>query len=183
MVGVNSGFTNMKTASRSRMFLILMALELAACIPCAGQQVKLVERLPDPHGSPRPARDARDVPVKTSIYFELEGQKAAMGGEVRPDSVSVSLQPEGGASAELLRAGGGFAEGCRGWLRPNQDLQGKKALAVYVELASPLKPATTYKVVVAARPIGERAQAEEAGAWSFRTGAAGEFTRSVLCWT
>ncbi len=172
MVGVRSGVTNMKTTGRSRLFLILMAVQLVACIPCAGQQVKLVERLPDPHGSPRPARDARDVPVKTSIYFELERQKADMGGEVRPDSVSVSLQAEGRASAELLRAGGGFAEGCRGWLRPKQDLQGKKALAVYVELAAPLKPATTYKVVVMAGGAGERAQAAAAGTWSFRTGAA-----------
>ncbi len=36
-----------------------------------GQAVKLVERAPDPHGSPRPFRDARDVPLRTSLYLEL----------------------------------------------------------------------------------------------------------------
>ena len=84
------------------------------------------------------------------------------------NSVSVSLQPAGGAVAELLR-GGRFAEGCRGWLEPKQDLQGKKALAVYIEPGASLKAATTYEVVVAAGVADKPASSAAAGRWSFTT--------------
>ena len=51
--------------------ILILALGPLGASPSLGQQVKLVERAPDPHGSPRPARDARDVPLRTSLYFEL----------------------------------------------------------------------------------------------------------------
>ena len=124
---------------------------------------------PDPHGSPRPARNVRDVPVCTSIYFELELPQGAKGGDVSPESVSVSLQPEGGAVTDLLARGGHFAAGCSGWLRPKADLQGKKSLAIYIEPAGPLKPATTYKVAAAAGAAGSPASPAAAGSWIFTT--------------
>ena len=134
----------MRTECRSFARLIGLAFALAASIPGIAQQVKLVERLPDPHGSPRPARGARNVPLRTSIYCELQGAQGAQVADVRFESVSVSLQPEGGARIELLRSGERFAEGYRGWLRPKHDLQGKKSLAVYViPLASQKKPKGT----------------------------------------
>ena len=128
------------------------------------------ERPPDPHGSPRPAHGARDVPVRTSLYFELEVPRGAIGGDVNPESVSVRLQPAGGTANEVLHPGGVFTEGCRGWLRPKQDLQGRKALAVYIEPAAPLEPATTYTVSVSAGTTSKSAPAAAAGAWSFTTG-------------
>jgi len=45
---------------------LVLALAVVAARPCDGQPVKLAERAPDPHGSPRPARDATDVPRRTS---------------------------------------------------------------------------------------------------------------------
>ncbi len=136
-----------------------------------GDQVKLAERPPDPHGSPRPARGARGVPLRTSIYLELEVSQGPKGGDVNPDGVSVSLRPEGGAVEELLRSGGTFAAGCRGWLRPKQDLQGKKSLAVYIEPGRPLKPSTNYNVVVSMRRAGQPDSVVPAGRWSFATAA------------
>src|SRR4051794_39782068 len=62
----------------------------------AGPPVKLVERAADPHGSPRPARDAKDVPLRTSLYLELGLPPEAKVGGVDPESVGVTLQPEGG---------------------------------------------------------------------------------------
>ena len=162
-----TGISDMKPKMHSLTCCIVAAVGLIAAFPCAGQQVKLAERLPDPHGSPRPA-NAGDVPVRTSIYFELEGLPGAKGGDVSASSVSVSLQPAGGAVAELLR-GGRFAEGCRGWLEPKQDLQGKKALAVYIEPGASLKAATTYEVVVAAGVADKPASSAAAGRWSFTT--------------
>ena len=69
------------------------------------RQVELVEREPDPHGSPRPARVVRNVPVTTSIYLELGTPTRAKPGDVSPESVSVSLQERGGDALELLRPG------------------------------------------------------------------------------
>jgi hypothetical protein len=134
----------MKTPRRSFARLIGLALAIVAPIPGVAQQVKLIERLPDPHGSPRPARGARNVPLRTSIYCELESAQGAQVADVYPESVLVSLQPAGGARVEMLRSGERFAEGYRGWLRPKQDLQGRKSLAVYViPLASRKKSKVT----------------------------------------
>jgi len=139
---------------------LMLALAVVAARPCDGQPVKLAERAPDPHGSPRPARDAKDVPRKTSLYFELES-----AGEVDPETVSVRLQADGGEAVELLRSGRRFAEGASGWLRPKRDLSGARSLAVYIEPGAPLKPETRYTVRVSA------GQADEAGSWGFTTGA------------
>jgi Glycosyl hydrolases family 39 len=162
----------MNTRIRTCAGLVAAGLALAISIPCAFGQVRLVERAPDPHGSPRPGRGARDVPMRTSIYFELEASQGPKGGDVDPDSVLVSLQPEGGVVAELLRPSGRFAEGCRGWLRPKQDLQGKKSLAVYIEPAAPFEPSTAYDVVVKASVAGQAPGAPAAGRWNFTTGTA-----------
>src|SRR5262249_51830901 len=126
----------------------------------------------DPHGSPRPARGARDVPVRTSIYFELEVPLGAKGGDITPESVSVDLQPARGTRAELLLPGAHFAKGCRGWLRPKHDLQGKKTLAVYSAPPLPLNPGTTYKVTFADSAPGKLAATGASGTWSFTTASA-----------
>jgi hypothetical protein len=138
-----------------------------------GQPVKLVERPPDPHGSPRPARDARDVPLRTSLYFELGvSQPANRTKDVSPESVAVRLQTKGTDTIELLRPGRRSAEGVSGWLKPKNDLSGAKSLAVYLEPARPLDPATTYTVTVSASPAGGAGPAENAGTWRFTTAAA-----------
>jgi Glycosyl hydrolases family 39 len=152
-------------------FIILIIGPLGAS-PSPGQPVKLVERLPDPHGSPRPARDARDVPLRTSLYFELGMPPKAKVQEVNPDSVVVRLEPKGGDAVELLRPGQHFVEGGSGWLRPKNDLSGVKSLAVYIEPPSSLKPATSYSVHVSAGPKDEAGRSPNSMTWSFTTEAA-----------
>ncbi|HWE37049.1 MAG TPA: hypothetical protein VG406_10820 [Isosphaeraceae bacterium] len=129
-----------------------------------GPRVKLVDRPPDPHGSPRPARDARDVPLRTSLYLELAtaGENASTK-DVDPDSVAVHLRKKGEDATELLRPGRRFAGGASGWLKPKGDLGGNKSLAVYIELPRPLEPSTTYTVQVSA------GSTKDAGSWSFTT--------------
>ncbi len=135
-----------------------------------GQQIKLVERVPDPHGSPRPARDARDVPLRTSLYFELGASSAASKvQDVNPDSVAVRIQAQGGDAVELLRPGRRFVEDGSGWLKTKTDLAGDKTLAVYIEPARPLLPATTYTVQVSASLGAGIDRAGGAGTWSFTT--------------
>ena len=148
---------------------IVVAVGALVGLSSFAQQIKLVERQPDPHGSPRPARDAIDVPLKTSIYVELGTTAQTKTGDTVPESVSVTLQEQGGDPIELLRPGRHFADGVSGWLRPKQDLQGAKSLAVYVEPARPLKPATRYTVVVSAGAVNQRVPSAAAGAWSFTT--------------
>jgi hypothetical protein len=67
--------------------ILILALGPLATAPSLGQAVKLVVREPDPHGSPRPFRDARDVPLRTSIYLELANPPGSKAGEVNPDAV------------------------------------------------------------------------------------------------
>ena len=150
--------------------ILILAL---APIPAPAQTAKLVERPPDPHGSPRPFREAKDVPVRTSLYLELAAPPGAKASEANPDSVSVSLRPDEGAAVELLGPGRRFAAGALGWLKPKSDLSGARSLAVYIEPPGPLRPATRYTATVRAALGGAKSGApSNAGTWSFTTEAA-----------
>ena len=105
------------------------------------QSLKLVEKPPDPHGTPRPFRDARDVPLRTSIYFELAAQGDAKAGNAIADSLAVQLEQN--QAIQLLAPGRHFAQGAAGWVR----VSGKSVL-VYIEPGGQLKPATRYTVHV-----------------------------------
>ena len=59
----------MRSGTALALLVLIRALLLAGS--ARGQVLKLVERAPDPHGSPRPARDAMDVPLRTSLYLEI----------------------------------------------------------------------------------------------------------------
>ena len=147
----------------------IIALSLGMIGTAAGGEIHLLARPADPHGTPRPARDDRDVPVKTSLYFELATPPKDKGDAIDPDSVAVRLGVEGGPARELVGLGSRFAEGARGWLRPKGNLQGEAALAVYVETGATLDPDTTYVVTVAARSRSGAALAEAEGTWRFTT--------------
>ncbi|MBM3335064.1 hypothetical protein FJY63_10430, partial [Candidatus Sumerlaeota bacterium] len=136
-----------------------------------------IERKSDPHGTPRPARNALNVPLRTSIYFELGMSAEAKGDQVVADSVAIRLQPKGGKPVDVLRSGQRFAKGGSGWLRPRQVQQGASGqtvnlLAVYVEPGEALEPATTYTARVSARSRNGAELPETAGAWTFATEAA-----------
>jgi hypothetical protein len=110
------------------------------------------------------------VPLRTSLYLELASSaKATTLQDVSPDSVAVRLESKRDDAVELLRPGRRFAEGVSGWLKPKTDLSGARSLAVYIELARPLEPATSYTVGVSARPPGGTGQPEKAGTWIFVT--------------
>src|SRR3954464_820980 len=83
--------------------------------PALGQQVKLLEQPPDPHGFPRPARGARDVPLRTSLYVALGLPAQAQADAVLPETVAIRLQPQGGEPFDLLTPGRHFAKGYSGW--------------------------------------------------------------------
>ena len=155
---------------------------LAACATLVlstavfGQQVRLIQRAPDPHGAPRPARNARDVPLGTSIYFELGKPAKVKEDHVLAESVAVRLQAKGGAPLELLGPGRRFAQGASGWLRPKatdpaSEPSGPVAdgLAVYIEPGKPLMPAITYTVRVTARSQNGAELPAPAGTWTFTT--------------
>ena len=101
-------------------FRVVLAclLALVAVLPSPGQEVGMVKRKPDPYGSPRPANGATHVPLRTSIYFELELHEAEPGDRILPTSVTLDVQPRGGEVIHLRRPNRQFAEGARGWLRP-----------------------------------------------------------------
>src|SRR5579875_3184894 len=91
--------------------LLILSIGPILAAPALGQTVKLIERAPDPHGSPRPARAARAVPLRTSFYLELGMPADAKTGAVDPESVAVRLRPEGGEAVALLQPGRRFVAG------------------------------------------------------------------------
>jgi Glycosyl hydrolases family 39 len=149
--------------------VLVFAVYLFYALPASSQQVTLVDRAPDPHGAPRPARGAQNVPLRTSLYFELELPKTERTSEVDPESVAVNLVADGRAAVELLGQGRKFGQSVTGWLRPKQDLGGNKALAVYLEPGAALEPRKSYTVRVAAGLRGKPAVTAEAGTWEFST--------------
>lgn len=134
-----------------------------------GQQVKLLEQKPDPHGFPRPSRGAGHVPLRTSLYFELGMEKAQAGDRVDPESVTLSLQPEAGEARQLLKPGRVFATGCSGRLSFRNNLQGAESLAVYLETDAPLRPSTKYTATATARSRKGAELPAGKGSWSFTT--------------
>lgn len=143
--------------SRNSWVHFLLAVMLAASwARHTDAAVKLVERAPDPHGSPRPFRNARDVAVGTSIYFELAAA-SAKEAEAAAGRVRASLQAAGEGTVELLQPGRRFAPGMAGWVRTFG-----KSVYVYVEPGR-LKPTTRYAVRVF---DGDT----DLGSWNFTTG-------------
>jgi hypothetical protein len=152
---------------------IVLAVGLWAA-PLGAQSIRLVERRPDPHAAPRPWRAARDVPLRTSLYFELSLTGGAADDRLVPDSVTLRLEAATGQVREVLRTGQQFSDDCEGWVRPRQGgfgsaMQGAPVLAVYAELAGPLDAQTLYTAHVSARSRKGIELADSAASWSFTT--------------
>ncbi len=122
------------------------------------QGFKLVEKAPDPNGSPRPFRDAQNVPLRTSIYFELETPSKA-----DLHSLAVRLKDAQGNVLKLLCPGERFTESSSGWVRAI-----RKSVFVYIEPGRQLKPLTRYTVVVSECPAGA-ITCRDVGVWKFTT--------------
>ena len=171
-----------KTIVMERRNVILAALLVLGLLSQAsgslGGEIRLLQREPDPHGTPRPAPNAHDVPLATSIYFELGAPPDDKHDQVLAESVAIRLEPKMGEPIDVLQPGRRFAKGGSGWLRPKQvggeaeAAAGSGDLAVYAELGQSLKPATTYRVRVQARSRDGAALPAAAGAWTFTTEAA-----------
>ena len=114
-----------QTTKRSATIMLVVGSLLGK--PSLGQQVKLVERAADPHGSPRPARDAagrvRCGRASTSSWGRPGGQ--GRRGQAPTPWPSACVR-EGGEAVELLRPGRRVRRGRSGWLRPKSDLSGGK---------------------------------------------------------
>ncbi len=146
------------------LFLLTTAMILPATGPSGASPIdhrpaRLVEREPNPHGSPRPFRDAKNVPIRSSLYVELT---AAAGNKIDPSSVTLTLRADGSETIKLLEPGPRFVAGSSGWLREKGELSGDRSLALYLEPNRPMKPQTRYTAAV-------QVNGEEVGSWSFTT--------------
>ncbi|WP_435016915.1 GH39 family glycosyl hydrolase [Tundrisphaera sp. TA3] len=148
--------------------LLAFGLMGQACPAAAGPGIKIVEKAPDPHGSPRPARGAIHVPLKTSLYLELATDPKAADA-VDPGSIAVVLGDGRGPVRELLREGSRFVGGASGWIRPTSNLQGEAAVAVYIETGIALEPLTAYTASASARSRSGAVLADPLRSWTFTT--------------
>lgn len=131
------------------------------------EEVILVERSADPNGSPRPGRDWKHVPLKTSIYFELRTKENNRSLESIGSSLEAVLCSPAGVERVLLSPGRKFGPGIAGWLKPKTDLAGGKSLAVYLDPAVALLPKTRYKIIVSVR--NDKNIRHEIAQWFFTT--------------
>lgn len=159
----------------TRTLTLVVVLAALGATPALPQSVVVLDRAPDPHGVPRPARNATHVPVRTSLYFEL-GVPTSATDRVSADTVEVTLRGPGGADRVLLGPGLHFSGSATGWLAPREVMQGPDkvthAVAVYVEPGEALAHATRYEVHVRARSRAGSSLPDASGTWSFTTQAA-----------
>jgi hypothetical protein len=149
--------------NRFLIFFAFLVSTLAA--PVWGGEIRVVQRKPDPFGSPRPANAAAQVSTRTSLYFELELKDAAPGDRILAESAALSLQADQGEAIPLVGADALFRERAAGWVRPHE----KAGLAVYVDPGFTLEVDTRYTVHVAARSREGLELAGPTSTWSFTT--------------
>ena len=156
--------------SRNSRFLrpFLTVLLMCVCQVVQAQEIRLLRANPDPYGYPRPAPGETDVPVATSLFFQVGFQKKDATDAVLPDSISVQIGPVGEEQVEILKPGRVFADGYTGKISSN-DRRGP-AVAVYLDGAADLEPSTTYVVSVTARSREGAVLGREKGTWRFTTG-------------
>lgn len=130
--------------------------------------VELERKEHDPYGFPRPGPSQEGVPLRSSLYFELAVRGGAAGDAVDPDSVRVSVRPEGGEPETLLEPGRKFAAGSSGRFFERADGRGKRSLGVWIDPGAPLRPLTRYAVEASAASR-KGARTREGCGWEFRT--------------
>ena len=152
---------------------VALTILLAACPAAQGQAIRLVDRKPDPHAAPRPYRDAQNVPLRTSVYLEI--QAADKAHAVDPEQLTIGLFRNGKPVARLLDSGRKFVAPATGWIfaRPaSGGLTGKPVdqWIVYIEPGVSLEAETKYEVQVRTSPTDQAGP--PAARWSFTTEAA-----------
>ena len=116
-------------------------------------RVTLLQKALDPFGYPRPSPNSVGVPVHTSLYFEVGLEDAKPGDQVCRPTLSVTIQAANQKPVQMLSPGGCFEKGFSGHIQTASKFSGEPSAGVYIELAQPLEPLTTYTVQVAGRSV------------------------------
>ncbi len=116
---------------------------------------------------PRPNPDTENVPLRTSFFVIVATEDSA--DRVDPYSVSIQLEPEGGAAFPVLEEGQTFSGGYSGELFEVDDNRYGRGLAIYVDSETALAPNTAYAVTVTAQSVRGERLPEEEQTWSFTT--------------
>lgn len=144
------------------------AAMLVCLVSAAGaQEIELLRANPDPYGYPRPAPGETNVPVGTSLFFEIGVKGKETTDSVLPDSVAVRIGPRGGPAVEMLGPRKRFAEGYSGKVFASRKQ--RPVVAVYIDGGADLKPSTQYVVSVDARSRGGAVLSGAKGSWQFTT--------------
>ncbi|HQZ65304.1 MAG TPA: hypothetical protein PLY87_09520 [Planctomycetaceae bacterium] len=145
----------------------LLALFQVAYAQSPDASIRIVRIQPDPYGSPRPFPGEKDVPLRTSFFFELSLRNAAAGDQIQLESISVQLRAQNGAATPVIEPGRVFAKGYWGSIRETPGQAG--GVSVWFDSSKTLKPLTTYTLTVSARSEKSVELAGGAGAYQFAT--------------
>ena len=149
--------------------VVWVAVAASVALPVYGQQVTLVQRKRDPYGYPRPGRAEQQVPLRTSFYIELTADEKTPADTVDAESIGIRLKPEGGEAIDLLTPPGTFASGYSGKIFSRRNRQGNPTTVVYVDTQRPLRPSTTYALLLSARSSSGGELPPKDRIWRFTT--------------
>ena len=131
------------------------------------QEIRILQKKPDPYGYPRPAPGEKNVPMATSFFLQLGFDDKDVNDTILTDSIAVRIDSRDEPVGEILKPGQKFADGYRGKI-----FQGKgkdPTTAVYIDSEINLRPLTTYVVSVSARSKNGAILSGERGKWEFTT--------------
>lgn len=133
-----------------------------------GVAIKQSIRVHDPFGVPRPDRNAVNVPVRTSFYFQLYVDGDA-SDSVDLNSIEVQIVPEDEEPWYVIKKNQEFQEGYRGSITKGTTRSNGPGVLVFFDSDSPLKPQKNYTVKINAKTVKGRGIAAEDSQWSFTT--------------
>ncbi|MFO7905056.1 MAG: hypothetical protein R6U98_20495 [Pirellulaceae bacterium] len=110
------------------------------------------------------------MPLRTSFFLMVGTEDAT--DRVKADSVAIMLRPDGGKAFPMLEPNQVFPAEYSGTLFPTNDGRYGRALAVYVDSQTALKPETRYRITVTAESVGGARLPDEEQSWHFTTEAA-----------
>ncbi len=116
---------------------------------------------------PRPNPDTGNVPLRGGFFVMIATEDPA--DEVKPESVSIELQPNGDEAFPILERDESFPPGYSGELFPFDDNRYGRGLAVYVDTEEALEPDTEYTITVRAESARGETLPEDERSWSFTT--------------
>ena len=143
------GFTWTLTRVGLRLLCVCVVVLLSTGSIGEAQEIRLLQKKPDPHGYPRPAPGEKNVPAATSFFLQLGFDKKDVNDTVVSDSIAVRIGPRGEPAVDILQSISRLAVAVTGprikeaagrvkrWLATYREAEDLINVGAYVEGSNP----------------------------------------------